>query len=525
MDFSHVRVHSNSQAAESANSIEARAYTIGQSIVFGAGQYKPESSEGKNLLAHELTHVFQQQGVKSRSIQRKKTKDDQAVSLKNASRAALDVAVAETKISEAKPHWAQIFENARKPELEKVLDYLDTAAPELEDGVKRIDESVKKLTLARDAIINTKKYLKTIGASEKRAIMIYSEAIKLTDEAKSLMEAAKDKGINGLEKWISKLAKLSSRLSVAKNDFNSSSVDSDKLDELGTKIKELHDELSMERNNFRSQPESVKKIHFVLRYFLAMNIPNYKKEPTLKEATGIGTYLGSVQNDIINVFGGSDGDYDLFGYFEELVKDQIVVRSAMEKALGKDPGIKPGQGDIEKWFNSMKKSSNQDVVQAYESLASGFFIHRYEADPKNIAAKQDLSLIFSRPLTISGARLAVCSDFAIIGHKLLELAGAKFQRYYIGVRASDEQIKKGSEYNDVHGLAYLIRKDPISKQALDMYVSNSSIVPTKNDGLGPGAVAWSHKNNPIYEGAGATIQNATDKALKEIEKKRESLKK
>lgn len=59
-DFSAVRVHTNEQAAESAQSVHALAYTVGQDIVFGRGQYTPGTLEGKKLLAHELTHVVQQ---------------------------------------------------------------------------------------------------------------------------------------------------------------------------------------------------------------------------------------------------------------------------------------------------------------------------------------------------------------------------------------------------------------------------------------------------------------------------------
>ena len=59
-DFSQVRVHADSQAAETAQALNARAFTLGQDIVFGAGQYQPSASEGRLLLAHELTHVMQQ---------------------------------------------------------------------------------------------------------------------------------------------------------------------------------------------------------------------------------------------------------------------------------------------------------------------------------------------------------------------------------------------------------------------------------------------------------------------------------
>ena len=59
-DFSQVRVHTDGQAAESAQAVSALAYTVGDDVVFGKGQYQPETSEGQKLLAHELTHVVQQ---------------------------------------------------------------------------------------------------------------------------------------------------------------------------------------------------------------------------------------------------------------------------------------------------------------------------------------------------------------------------------------------------------------------------------------------------------------------------------
>ncbi|HRI60467.1 MAG TPA: DUF4157 domain-containing protein [Saprospiraceae bacterium] len=68
-DFSQVRVHTDVRAAESAEAIQARAYTSGRDVVFGAGEYRPESENGKRLLAHELVHVGQQ-AVSSNKISR-----------------------------------------------------------------------------------------------------------------------------------------------------------------------------------------------------------------------------------------------------------------------------------------------------------------------------------------------------------------------------------------------------------------------------------------------------------------------
>ena len=59
-DFSDVRVHNDSKAHESAQSVNAHAYTVGSNVVFQRDKYDPGSAEGKTMLAHELTHVVQQ---------------------------------------------------------------------------------------------------------------------------------------------------------------------------------------------------------------------------------------------------------------------------------------------------------------------------------------------------------------------------------------------------------------------------------------------------------------------------------
>ena len=59
-DFSQVRVHADERAAEASEAVDARAFTAGRSIVFGAGEYQPETGPGRMLLAHELAHVVQQ---------------------------------------------------------------------------------------------------------------------------------------------------------------------------------------------------------------------------------------------------------------------------------------------------------------------------------------------------------------------------------------------------------------------------------------------------------------------------------
>jgi Domain of unknown function (DUF4157) len=65
-DFSQVRVHTDSRAAESTQAVNAQAYTVGPNVVFGAGQFAPHTTSGRHLLAHELTHVVQQSQFSAR---------------------------------------------------------------------------------------------------------------------------------------------------------------------------------------------------------------------------------------------------------------------------------------------------------------------------------------------------------------------------------------------------------------------------------------------------------------------------
>ncbi|BDI30383.1 hypothetical protein CCAX7_24340 [Capsulimonas corticalis] len=68
-DFSRVRIHADTQASRSAEAVSARAYAIGPDIAFRSGEYQPGTSEGKRLLAHELTHTIQQ-GAALRQVMR-----------------------------------------------------------------------------------------------------------------------------------------------------------------------------------------------------------------------------------------------------------------------------------------------------------------------------------------------------------------------------------------------------------------------------------------------------------------------
>jgi hypothetical protein len=66
-DFGQVRVHFDQRAAESAEEVNALAYTVGKDIVFARGEFQPRTTRGRQLIAHELAHTLQQGTTTSKS--------------------------------------------------------------------------------------------------------------------------------------------------------------------------------------------------------------------------------------------------------------------------------------------------------------------------------------------------------------------------------------------------------------------------------------------------------------------------
>jgi hypothetical protein len=102
-DFSQVRVHTDAHAASSARAVDALAYTVREHIAFATGQYAPESNEGRRLLAHELTHVVQQDQVPERSLQRKLPQDPEPDELEREADEKAKLEPAHAHVSGRKP--------------------------------------------------------------------------------------------------------------------------------------------------------------------------------------------------------------------------------------------------------------------------------------------------------------------------------------------------------------------------------------------------------------------------------------
>ena len=134
-DFSSVRVSSDSQAGELANTLQARAFTVGSNISFGRGQYSPGTSEGKQLLAHELTHVIQQTGsVHSQRILRARIDSGEETGLCNT--AASDLLPPAADITDNQAIFRKEIDdfqrtpatNSRASGSIRQLEYMDTGA-------------------------------------------------------------------------------------------------------------------------------------------------------------------------------------------------------------------------------------------------------------------------------------------------------------------------------------------------------------------------------------------------------------
>ena len=109
-DFSRVRVHADARAAELSASLNARAFTIGSDVAFGAGEYQPGSLIGDALLAHELAHVVQQGGANPAAMPMQKGEAGQNPLEEDADLSAVSAVV--SLWGGAKGIWGNISQNA-----------------------------------------------------------------------------------------------------------------------------------------------------------------------------------------------------------------------------------------------------------------------------------------------------------------------------------------------------------------------------------------------------------------------------
>ena len=135
-DFSRVRVHDGANAAALSKDLNAHAFTVGNHVFFGAGQYRPETAAGKELIAHELTHTIQQGGAVQRS----------------AAGGELTVQRDEAK----KSWWESLTDSGESAAWDMVRAVAPAAVPIIQKGPAGVLDWIgEKISSAADAVFNT----------------------------------------------------------------------------------------------------------------------------------------------------------------------------------------------------------------------------------------------------------------------------------------------------------------------------------------------------------------------------------
>ena len=140
-DFSQVRVHTDANAAELAQAVNARAFTVGQDVVFGTGEYAPGTSEGRRLMAHELVHAVQQSDLASNRLRYGTTRDSQ------------NLRVEEKELIQTKARSEQITPLVQHQEEEKLSYKQWLIIGDLKKALKRVGVEVSPVRDSNGKII------------------------------------------------------------------------------------------------------------------------------------------------------------------------------------------------------------------------------------------------------------------------------------------------------------------------------------------------------------------------------------
>jgi hypothetical protein len=253
---------------------------------------------------------------------------------------------------------------------------------------------------------------------------------------------------------------------------------------------------------------------FLLRYLVALSSPGFANAPGAAEVAQYRAQLDMVREDLERLFGGGlmDTRLDFIADAAQRIKAQLDTRAVMDPALGRATALVPAQTDVQDYFAGLRGQHNGAVRQAYERYASAFFTHSVVARVGDLAVA-NIDDVFARLPGAVGVRGLVCSGYAVLGARLMELAGGRVERFIVGVRASDPQLRAGNTLDDAHALAQ------VRRGGQRFFISNDSVVDREQDGIGPNAVAWTRPDNPIYTGYGNSIAAAAGSAQQRMRRR------
>jgi hypothetical protein len=560
-DFSHVRVHDDGRAHESATAVNARAYTVGSDIVFQRGCYNPATPEGKLTLAHELIHVVQQSqgpvngtevlgGIRisepgDRFEREAAANAEKAVSTPDPAAPSTTSSVADIQrdplgLQRTSGNWAvarllTVQRDVSKPKelvtASKLLGDVQGWAEDQQRSQKVIDTSaVVGLDLSqKENVVAAIKALSAALPALRKASSPFGPglaALRLAlDKAKATeaaLKGAKDELDRHQAKDVLKegqvaMAKALAALQGVKGvnaqiKKNLKTLRDNMADTVG-----IHDTINEISRTIRYvqaldtdlvvKPEDVERVLFLLRSFVAVNDPASANVPKPAEVAAMKNRMGSMQAAFARIFG-NDAPLGLFidyagrqlpdGSWTGLV-GQIDVRDSMAKAGAPIKQV-PGEADARAYFTKLKKQPNPDVFAAYTAFMSAFFYHKEVPTIGDLTATNPA--LMSEPVSITGTRPLVCTGYATLGAELLRLADATPRKFIVAIRASDAQLLSGNVLDDAHAIAKFTRGGQ------DRYVSNHLIVDTEEAGIGPDAVAWTNKNYPLIRAEGPTMADA-----------------
>jgi len=182
-DFSDVRLHTDAEAAQMSDDLNAQAFTHGDDIYFNKGRYQPETVAGRGLLGHELTHTVQQQG------------QNPAIQRKDASNSATPERAlrAETLIAARFPYLLSVLDASQVKKVQHYLDYR-TKKQRAEENLKtfEVQNSGNKVSLRHNQVMYLDGYDKKRAALSARIPKKPDETSMQVDTAKLLDRAILD---------------------------------------------------------------------------------------------------------------------------------------------------------------------------------------------------------------------------------------------------------------------------------------------------------------------------------------------
>jgi hypothetical protein len=577
--FGHVRLHTGTNAALLSDRLNARAFTIGQHVAFGGGEFRPGTLAGDALIAHELAHVVQQgqsttassgpfhKGARGAGGQAVSAYEDDAdVSAAGAvarlwtgahghlsdigrqamprmrsglqlqrcgkqkgaegPKAKLSVLEARTAAIKdagdrlrAVDTWAKTqMKVTTPPRLTAVVNLDPKQADNVASAVDLLEraealfgtKALTALPAKLDEVVNqAKEAWKKSGSGDEIDVMQGKHALHLA------VEKAGEAGelVSTLSKSfdVANVAATVNDIIAALNDAQAGRQNlSDVVDTVDKKTRKAKEQLRELRERFEKTPRAITRIIFVLKSFLALNAPGRTSAPSADELAAFKGTTHILSEDFSTVFaeGKTTQAFDVFTAYAEVLQQQMAVRDKMAKEGVEAHAPIPTQGDAESFFKSLKSRSNKEVFTAYTDYASAYFHHREVVTLQDMNEK-GVADLYQRQLSIFGTRPLVCTGYALLGSHLLKLAGATFDRFILAVRATDEDLVT-NRVDSGHALAAMKRN------GTGFFVSNNLIVFTKNDGIGPDAVAWGNSKAPLREAAGATIPGTNTRLANDL---------